>query len=109
MPLIIGLSKDNIHFGVNMLELWKPLFVLEHENMWVLKSCYGNYVAMKDVATSKFHVYVNVISVKFKDQKKKLIIHIHTYTKLTIARCWTYCANNSFKMSKTFNHEDMEI
>jgi hypothetical protein len=34
VPLIIGLSKDNIHFGVNMLELWKPLFFLEHENMW---------------------------------------------------------------------------
>lgn len=52
-----------------MLELWKPLFVLEHENMWVLKSCYGNYVAMKDVATSKFHVYVNVIFVKLKIKK----------------------------------------
>jgi len=82
VPLIIGLSKDNIHFGVNMLELWKPLFFLEHENMWVLKSCYGNYVAMKDVATSKFHVYVNVISVKFKDQKKK-IDYSHPYIHKT--------------------------
>jgi hypothetical protein len=78
VPLIIGLSKNNIHFGVNMLELWKPLFFLEHENMWVLKSCYGNYVAMKDAATSKFHVYVYFCQIQRSKKIYWLFTSIHT-------------------------------